>query len=116
VHQLVTTLHERFPNKRFYMAGFSLGGNVSLKFLGELGSTAESRGIYGAAVTCVPFDLTQSQKKLDVGFNRAVYSMVRLATHSLLFAPTCPALPVQHLRLMATRTLSQRIARNFPNM
>jgi len=78
VHQLVTALQARHPHKRFYLSGFSLGGNVTLKFLGELGTEAESRGIYGAAVTCVPFDLTQSQKKLDVGFNRAVYSMVRV--------------------------------------
>jgi len=87
VHQLVTALQARHPHKRFYLSGFSLGGNVTLKFLGELGTEAESRGIYGAAVTCVPFDLTQSQKKLDVGFNRAVYSMVRVYSNS--FLPSC---------------------------
>ncbi len=76
INQLVSVLHARFPQKRMYLSGFSLGGNVSLKFLGELGDAAESRGIFGAAVTCVPFDPTQSQAKLDVGFNRAVYSMV----------------------------------------
>lgn len=58
---------------------------MSLKFLGELGDVAESRGIFGAAVTCVPFDPTQSQAKLDVGFNRAVYSMVNKIT---LYLPT----------------------------
>ena len=78
VNQLTNILHERFPHKRMYLCGFSLGGNVSLKFLGELCEKAEHRGLYGAAVTCVPFDPTGAQSKLDVGFSRAVYSEVRL--------------------------------------
>lgn len=59
-----------------YLTGFSLGGNVSLKFLGELGDNAEARGVYGGAVACVPFDPARAQSKLDVGFSRAVYSEV----------------------------------------
>lgn len=51
-----------------------------LKFLGELGDEAESKGIYGAAVTCVPFDPIASQGKLDQGFSRAVYSANFLAS------------------------------------
>ena len=78
INQLINILHERFPKKYMYLCGFSLGGNVSLKFLGELNETAEQKGLYGAAVTCVPFDPTSSQAKLDVGFNRAVYSMVSI--------------------------------------
>lgn len=79
LHQLTKMLHERFPEKKKYLSGFSLGGNVVLKFLGELGDQAiTERGIYGAAVTCVPFDPVASQGKLDTnGFNRAVYSNVR---------------------------------------
>jgi predicted alpha/beta-fold hydrolase len=77
INQLVDTLHGRYPAKKMYLCGFSLGGNVSLKYLGELGDDATKKGIFGAAVTCVPFDLAGSQAKLDVGFNRAMYSMVR---------------------------------------
>ena len=77
VNQLTNILHERFPHKRMYLCGFSLGGNVSLKFLGELGEKAEHRGLYGAAVACVPFDLVGAQSKLDAaGFSRSVYSDV----------------------------------------
>lgn len=76
LNQVVSTLHRRFPHKRLYLCGFSLGGNVSLKYLGELGEEAPSRGVYGAAVTCVPFDPAGAQSKMDVGFNRAVYSEV----------------------------------------
>lgn len=72
---LVTTLlHERYPKRLIYLSGFSLGGNVCLKFLGEMGDKALERGIGGAATTCVPFDPIASQGKLDVGFNRMVYS------------------------------------------
>jgi predicted alpha/beta-fold hydrolase len=73
---VVRTIHARFPHKRLYLCGFSLGGNVSLKLLAELGDEAPSRGLYGAAVTCVPFDPAGAQSKMDVGFNRAVYSAV----------------------------------------
>ena len=78
---LVTQLlHDRYPNRLIYLSGFSLGGNVCLKFLGELGDAAAERGIAGAAVTCVPFDPIASQGKLDVGFNRVVYSGNFLST------------------------------------
>jgi predicted alpha/beta-fold hydrolase len=82
VNQLVRMLRERFPNKKLYLSGFSLGGNVSLKFLGELGEEAEARGIYGAAVTCVPFDAAACQKKMDTNdFNRSVYAAVSFHFH-----------------------------------
>jgi predicted alpha/beta-fold hydrolase len=71
---LLTIIRERYPSKEIYFSGFSLGGNVVLKLLGELGDRAKEMRIKGCAVTCVPFDPVQSQIKLDVGFNRAVYS------------------------------------------
>ena len=78
---LVTAmLSKRFPQRRIYLSGFSLGGNVALKFLGELGDKAAERGIVGAAVTCVPFDPVASQGKLDQGINRVLYSENFLAT------------------------------------
>lgn len=45
-----------------------------MKFLGELGENAVLRNIKGAAVFCVPFDTVGCQKKIDQGFNKAVYS------------------------------------------
>lgn len=76
VSQLVDTLHLRYSKKRFYLCGFSLGGNVSLKFLGELGEKAIEKNIYGGAVTCVPFDPAGCQRKIDSGINRLIYSSV----------------------------------------
>lgn len=78
---LVTRLlHTRYPERPIYLSGFSLGGNVCLKFLGEIGDGAAERGIAGASVTCVPFDPIASQGKLDVGFNKMVYSSNFLQT------------------------------------
>jgi hypothetical protein len=73
---VVETLHARFPSKNIYICGFSLGGNVTMKFLGELGEAAWHLGVRGAAVTCVPFDPIESHKNIEEGFNRVVYSGV----------------------------------------
>ena len=76
VNLVCQKIQERNPNLPIYLSGFSLGGNVILKFLGELGETAQNkRNIYGAAVTCVPFDPSPTQKKVDAeGFNKLVYA------------------------------------------
>jgi predicted alpha/beta-fold hydrolase len=61
--------------RSIYLSGFSLGGNVVLKLLGELGADApRTHGICGAAVTCVPFKPADCAPLLSEGFNRMVYS------------------------------------------
>lgn len=67
-------LHAEDPRRRVYLTGFSLGGNVILKCLGELGEEAARLGVEGAAVACVPFDAVRSSSKIDTGFNRWVYA------------------------------------------
>lgn len=73
---LLSIVKERNPSASIYLSGFSLGGNVSLKLLGELGEEAKTLNIKGCAVTSVPFDPIASQGKLDKGFNRLAYSEV----------------------------------------
>ena len=58
-----------FPDSRFCLAGVSLGGNVLLKYLGELGE-AVPPAIAGAAAISVPFDLARSSRHIDRGFAR----------------------------------------------
>jgi hypothetical protein len=75
VDQLTAFLHKKYPNRPLYLSGFSLGGNVSLKFLGELGDKAEKdRNLRGACTMSVPFDLVESGAKIDKGFNKIVYA------------------------------------------
>ncbi|GMH77527.1 hypothetical protein TrRE_jg3171 [Triparma retinervis] len=69
------------PDSQVYLSGFSLGANVVLKALGELGGSAPSLNIAGAAVTCVPYDCEVCQPAVDgAGFNRQVYSRNFLKT------------------------------------
>jgi len=63
------TLTDRWPNEKWFLAGVSLGGNVLLKWLGELGTDADQR-IRGAAVISVPFDLEAGARKISRGFAR----------------------------------------------
>jgi predicted alpha/beta-fold hydrolase len=47
--------------------GYSLGGNVLLKYLGESGDETPLRA---ATAVCVPLDLHECAKALDQGFSR----------------------------------------------
>jgi uncharacterized protein len=77
---VIRRLSEQRPGRRLYLSGFSLGGNVILKCLGELGPEASQLGVVGAAVACVPFDAVRSSRKIDSGFNRFVYAANFLST------------------------------------
>lgn len=57
------------PQMRLGLAGFSLGGNVLLKWLGERGADLP-RQLCGAAAVSVPFDLARSARQVDHGFAR----------------------------------------------
>jgi predicted alpha/beta-fold hydrolase len=61
---VVARLAAERPGRPLVVAGFSLGGNVVVKYLGERGDAlpAELRG--GAAIS-VPFDLAASSRRLD---------------------------------------------------
>ena len=54
-------------NSLFVLAGVSLGGNVLLKWLGELGDDVPKRIVAAAAVS-VPFDLARASRHIDRGF------------------------------------------------
>jgi predicted alpha/beta-fold hydrolase len=79
-HRAIRKLHAEDPRRRIYLTGFSLGANVILKALGELGDEAPRLGVVGAAVACVPFDAVRSSSKIDTGFNRLVYAANFLKT------------------------------------
>jgi predicted alpha/beta-fold hydrolase len=71
-----------FDKRPIYLSGFSLGANVVVKCLGELGESAFSLyNVHGAAVCGAPFDAERNVKHLDApGFNRAIYSANFLKT------------------------------------
>ena len=63
----IRTLIAREPATPLYAIGFSLGGNVLLKWLGERGAASAVRA---AATISVPYDLAASARFLDRGVGR----------------------------------------------
>jgi uncharacterized protein len=59
---VVRTLVAREPDTALYAIGFSLGGNVLLKWLGEKGATSAVRA---AATISVPYDLAAAARHLE---------------------------------------------------
>jgi predicted alpha/beta-fold hydrolase len=72
-------LHERWPGRTLGALGFSLGGNVLLKLLGDAGEEA-LRWVRAAAVVSVPFDLAAGSDELERGPMLRTYSRHFLKT------------------------------------
>ena len=64
---LYRTLRAREPNTPFAAVGFSIGGNVLLKWLGEQG---DAISLFAATAISVPFELGQCATQLDSGFSK----------------------------------------------
>jgi len=71
---VVDLLRRREPETPLHVVGYSLGGNVLLKWLGEAGKRAP---IDSAVAVSVPFVLAESARRLARGFSR-VYQWVLL--------------------------------------
>lgn len=75
---VIGRLAQMFPARPIYLAGFSLGGNVLLKWLGEEGEKVPDP-VRGAVAVSVPFDLQVAARRIDQGINR-IYAAVFLKT------------------------------------
>lgn len=64
---LLDTLAARFPGRTLAAIGYSLGGNVLLKYLGERGNNAT---LSAAAAVSAPLSLADAADQLDRGFSR----------------------------------------------
>lgn len=98
-------LHGRFPERRLGALGFSLGGNVLLKFLGE----AREAALSAAAVVSVPFDLGAGADHMERGFARVYrrYLVRRLQRKVRAKAP------LVRDRIDVARVLAARTFREF---
>ncbi|MEQ1530345.1 MAG: hydrolase [Methylococcales bacterium] len=67
IHFLYQILRQREPLTPIAAAGFSLGGNVLLKWLGEQGNRID---LFAAVAVSVPFMLSLCATRLDNGFSR----------------------------------------------
>jgi predicted alpha/beta-fold hydrolase len=75
---VVQRLLRDHPDQPLVLAGFSLGGNVLLKWLGEQGDKLPAQ-IRAAAAVSVPFDLERGARRIERGFAR-VYTRHFLRT------------------------------------
>ena len=64
---IVKLLLEREQNKNFAAIGYSLGGNVLLKWLGE---TGHQNPLKAAIAISVPFELHKAAERIQQGFSR----------------------------------------------
>ncbi|MFZ4703236.1 MAG: hydrolase, partial [Candidatus Methylumidiphilus sp.] len=60
-------LRQRYPDTPLAAVGFSLGGNVLLKWLGE---GRQSLDLFAAAAVSVPMQLNLCSSRMDVGFSK----------------------------------------------
>ncbi len=93
---VLDTLTREFPDVDFVLAGFSLGGNVLLKWLGERGSNLPPR-LRAAVAVSVPFDLARSSRRIGTGFSKIyeqtfLRSLKRKARAKARQFPTHPVL------------------------
>ena len=66
---VVRRLINEHPTQPIVLAGFSLGGNVLLKWLGEQGADLPEQ-VCAAAAVSVPYDLERGARNIEQGFSR----------------------------------------------
>ena len=100
---VLDTLARRFPGRPLYAVGFSLGGNVLLRLLGEQRYPV---ALAGAAAVSVPFDLGRCSRRLQTGFSR-IYDryLVGKLRRALLARVDEPGFPIGRETLSACRDL-----------
>jgi len=68
---VIRTLRARFPDAALGAVGFSLGGNVLVKYLGEEAERGdEGRGVTAAVAVSVPYDLAAGARHMERGLAR----------------------------------------------
>uniref|UniRef100_A0A7S3EJE2 Serine aminopeptidase S33 domain-containing protein n=1 Tax=Rhodosorus marinus TaxID=101924 RepID=A0A7S3EJE2_9RHOD len=71
--RLLVEYAKRNGAKRIYIAGYSLGGNITLKLLGELQEKAIELGVHGGVAFSVPFGAYESAHKLQNSSSSWIY-------------------------------------------
>jgi len=64
VHFVINHLLENYDYENLVIIGFSLGGNLTLKYMGEFADEISPK-IKGAIATSVPIDIASSQQEMD---------------------------------------------------
>jgi predicted alpha/beta-fold hydrolase len=99
-------LRERFPGRPLGAIGFSLGGNVLLKLLGEQGADAP---VAAAVAVSVPFDLAAGVRSLEISAMGRVYSwhFLRLLRQKTVWKSSMLRERIALEAVLAARTLRE---------
>jgi predicted alpha/beta-fold hydrolase len=99
---LLQTLYTRFPAREIGAIGYSMGGNVLLKWLGEQRANA---GLAAAVAVSVPFDLAAAARRLDQGFSRFYQRHLLTSLRQKMLAKLARfAVPFSAAELVAARS------------
>lgn len=95
VDYVVKFLMERENNPGIAAVGYSLGGNVLLKWLGE---TGKNNPLKAAIAISVPFELQKAARRIQSGFSRCyqwyfLRCLRERLSHKFKFVPTAPLDP-----------------------
>lgn len=100
---VVRTLRSEYPGVPVAVVGFSLGGNMLLKWLGE---TGRDTPLAAAVAVSVPFELEASVRALEKGFGRLYqWYLLRALKRATLDKFSCRSAPFDMAALAAARTL-----------
>jgi predicted alpha/beta-fold hydrolase len=106
---VVRTLSGREPRVPLYAVGVSIGGNVLLKWLGEIGARS---AIEAAATISVPYDLHAAARHLERGASR-LYMKYFLRTLKAKVRDVLARFPAETAHLDAERVRRARTFREF---
>lgn len=98
---LLSILARRFPRRKIAVVGYSIGGNVLLKYLGESGSRSR---VSAAAAISVPFDLAACAERMESGFSRIYQRHLLRSLHRKLRIKYGDDSPVPAARIPALDT------------
>jgi uncharacterized protein len=102
VAHCLRVLREREPQTPMAVVGYSLGGNVLLKWLGENGTIP---GVMAAVAVSVPFQLDRCARRLEQGFSRLYQrDLVRRLHTKIRAKQASPSFPLRIGDLARLRT------------
>lgn len=99
---VVHTLRSLYPDKPLHAIGYSLGGNVLLKWLGE---TGKENPLHSAVAVSVPFSMANTAERLNHGLSRLYrYHLLRKLKAGLARKFTAQQAPFDLQQAMASTT------------
>jgi hypothetical protein len=106
VAYIVNLLRERDNNPKIAVIGYSLGGNVLLKWLGETGN---QNPLKAAIAISVPFELHKASQRIQHGFSRCYqwYFLKCLRERLTIKYQYVPNAPLKPSQLGSVRTIME---------